>query len=678
MDYDIVNSRANPVNRSWYRADVDGLRAIAVIGVLLAHIDAVNLLPGGFLGVDVFFVISGFVITQLIIRERLEGSFSLSSFYIRRVRRLLPLLLVVIFVSLLISLFVTVPSRINTLAESALSALFGVSNFYFMFQDSYWAPAAAEQPLLHTWSLGVEEQFYVVFPFLLLLGLRFLRFREVLAVLTILVIGSFFAANYISNWRDEIGFYSLPTRAWELGTGALVALLLAKFGRLFSRRLALIIAGWGVSMIIGSYFVASSISIHPGVITLLPVVGTAMVIIAGATKNALSTLLSIRPIVAIGLLSYGIYLWHYPLLAFGRIVFGQLSIVAELGLLLISVGIAALSFFLIEKPFRNRRYSTARVVPMILGLFILVLAFLASIASTGGYLLRWSIPKPVSVDLEKYPEPLTIYGPDNGGPPVVILGDSHAEMQVSSLGDQVLESGYQFAYSVRPNCPFVIGMERANINDGQTHPRCTESDNAERLQFLEQIDQGIVVFHARLAPYLTGESFDNLQGGTGSGWDTYFRYPNTESVSLEESHRAFAEGYAATIDTVLAMGHHVVLVYPVPEVGWNVPDEIYLRSIRQVSPWPLEKPVTVSSDAYFTRNQQAFELLDRNNDGQIRRVYPHELFCGTPTAAQCVTHDEDQILYVDENHLSAPAAELLSAEIFEKVWELSALQELRN
>ena len=233
-----------------YRPDIDGLRAIAVSGVVLYHTQSVDgILPGGFLGVDVFFVISGFLITSLILPSIQDRTFSFKNFYLRRARRLLPAFIVVALASVAVSWLVLDPSRMLDFTNSLFFAVFGVSNMYFMFQDPYWADSASTLPFLHTWSLGVEEQFYLVFPALLIIATKFLGKHSRVALFSLLGVLSLLLAYWVSGFNPTYAFYLFPTRAWELLVGVLLALVLDRWKILVPKGIAALSAGLGLLLI---------------------------------------------------------------------------------------------------------------------------------------------------------------------------------------------------------------------------------------------------------------------------------------------------------------------------------------------------------------------------------------------------------------------------------------------
>jgi peptidoglycan/LPS O-acetylase OafA/YrhL len=334
-----------------YRPEIDGLRAIAVVPVLLFHA-GFDFIGGGFAGVDVFFVISGFLITSIIHREIREGRFSIVSFYERRARRLAPALFFVCVVSTIFAVMWMLPQELNDFGKGLYAVnLFG-SNFVFWNQTGYFAPSSELMPLLHTWSLAVEEQFYIVLP-LFLLALRRYPAETVLKVSAVGVVLSFGATQILARVEPAANFYLLPSRLWELGVGAMLALAGQERIRL-SRGLREFAAGLGLFAIVASYFLVRESAFYPGWTTAPVVLGTALVLAFGRADTLVGRLLSARPLVAIGLISYSLYLWHQPVLAFARLrAIDEIPPMGYILLLGLCLVLAYLSWRYIELPFRK-------------------------------------------------------------------------------------------------------------------------------------------------------------------------------------------------------------------------------------------------------------------------------------------------------------------------------------
>jgi peptidoglycan/LPS O-acetylase OafA/YrhL len=341
-------------NPMTYRPEIDGLRAIAIVAVLIYHaaftLMGHAVLPGGYVGVDVFFVISGYLITSIMRRELEAGTFSFARFYLRRARRILPALVLVILGTTLAAMALLRFEALREYYSTAFAALWSFSNFMFWQQDGYYTAPSDLKPLLHTWSLGIEEQFYLLFPLLLVLLHRFARHR-LIPTLLLLVVASLLLAQYGSRHFPDATFFLLPTRAWELLVGALLALM---HGAIPAQPRRALLANLGLGLIVLSLFVFDRETQHPSFVTLLPVVGAALVLRFSAhdPSGTATRLLRSRWLVGIGLISYGLYLWHFPLFALYRYTLGEPAAAVKLGLLLSTLLLALASFHIVERPLR--------------------------------------------------------------------------------------------------------------------------------------------------------------------------------------------------------------------------------------------------------------------------------------------------------------------------------------
>lgn len=340
-----------------YRPEIDGLRAVAVIPVILFHA-GLDAFSGGFVGVDIFFVISGYLITSIILSEKDNDTFSIVNFYERRARRILPALFFIILVSLPFAYFLLLPEDLKDFSQSLVSIVFFSSNILFWQETGYWGTANELKPMLHTWSLGVEEQYYIVFP-LLLAALGKFRRHLLLPMLILLIVASYLLCIKLVELAPTANFFLLPTRAWELGIGALVAYFCLYYQHFLknvstnvvSQTLSLV----GLSLILFSIFEFDEKTPFPGHFALLPTVGTALLILFATSKTYIGKLLSTKLLVSIGLISYSAYLWHQPIFAFARHY--SLKSVPEYAFLLLSLLSLALAFLTwkyIEAPFRKR------------------------------------------------------------------------------------------------------------------------------------------------------------------------------------------------------------------------------------------------------------------------------------------------------------------------------------
>ncbi|QBZ90739.1 acyltransferase family protein [Pseudomonas viciae] len=358
-----------------YRLDIDGLRAVAVIAVLIHHLNP-GLLPGGFVGVDIFFVISGFLITSQVFSEIRQNTFSLKRFYQRRINRIVPALATVSLASVIAGAFILSPADLTRLNVSALLSLLGVSNIYIWVKyGNYFAADASEAPLLHTWSLGIEEQFYVIWP-LLILALYRLAPRYVLAVLGVGIVAAIGLSEYATNVFATASYYLLPTRFFELMLGGALGIYLYRpcsLGQRAAQGSALV----GAGLIGFSLFALSPDAPFPGLNALMPCLGAALLILAGS-GSVRSRLLTNRPMVFIGLISYSLYLWHWPLIAYLNYLGIAMTFTVGTALLVVSISLSWWSWRYVEIPFRRSgvqlpfsRVLTQRFMTPTLGLAVL-------------------------------------------------------------------------------------------------------------------------------------------------------------------------------------------------------------------------------------------------------------------------------------------------------------------
>jgi len=432
-----------------YRPEIDGLRTIAVLSVIIYHAEFVlggkTLLPGGFLGVDVFFVISGFLITSLILSEiQRTGTLSLTNFYERRARRLLPALFVVLLATIPFALKTLLPAQMLDYAKSMVSSIFFGSNFYWNYSlQQYGAESGLLKPLLHTWSLAVEEQYYIVFPLILMCAYRWFK-NHILTLLVIAFLISLQFAEWMSPRSASFSFYMLPSRLWELLAGGILATQVYTTPQKPKNPiLAATMPSLGIYLIVYSLvFVDLEKNRHPGFITLIPVIGSALVIYYANSKELITKILSSKPFVSIGLISYSLYLWHYPIFAFTRIKDQSRSNFDMLELCLATFLLATLTYFFIEKPFRNRKKVSFKLLfVLILSSYIGFSAFCYIVYKTDGTFGRYTegqlkflnMDRNLGGDFTKYVT--TAYKSQaqranyrqNGLPKLLIIGDSYSQ-----------------------------------------------------------------------------------------------------------------------------------------------------------------------------------------------------------------------------------------------------------
>ena len=482
-----------------YRPEVDGLRAIAVGAVMIYHaqirILEKLLLPGGFLGVDIFFVISGYLITYLIIKEKIStNNFSFKNFYERRARRILPALFFMLIIMLPFSYVVLIPSDFKEYILSNLFAVGFTSNYFFYFSEiQYGSLDSFLKPLLHTWSLGVEEQFYIFFPILIILF--FNNNWSLKRFFFIFILLSFLISSYLSIANTQLSFFSLLTRIWELLFGSLTAYLIF-FNKIdfINKKLINFLSYIGVTIIFLSFIFFEKNTYHPSYLTLFPVIGTCLVLINLNSNNIVQKILSSKIFVFVGLISYSLYLYHYPILSFSRyysLVSGY-NLYGKIALMFAIFIISYLSYFFIERPFRDKKKINTKkllsviILGIVLMLFVNLLTFYNKLQNK-----KFNIIKEFSLDNRFYKNEKTKYSINKklkkNKVNILIIGNSHA------VDSYII---FNELYSYNDNLNFILlGTQISCLKKSSKNKLCREKLKEEQFELIEMSDY--LVFSTR-------------------------------------------------------------------------------------------------------------------------------------------------------------------------------------
>jgi peptidoglycan/LPS O-acetylase OafA/YrhL len=646
-----------------YRPDIDGLRAIAVLSVVLYHY-RVPPFSGGFVGVDIFFVISGFLITSLLCADLESGRYSIVRFYERRIRRIFPALFALAIVTTAVALLVLFPSDLRRYGDSLLGMGLFASNFTFWGAAGYFDVGAVRKPLLHTWSLAVEEQFYLFFPPLLFLLWRLGR-RALFAIVALAVVASLALSIWAVRAAPVAAFYLLPFRTWELMAGALLALRPIKVSA--NRWILEGLTAAGMVLIVTSVFAFSADTSFPGAAALLPCAGTALLICAGGgeVRGVATRALAWRPIVAIGLISYSLYLWHWPLLVFARyLVFRDLSGVETTILIALSFVFAALSWRYVEQPFRAAHGRFARKqIFYFAGVGTIVMLAGAGLTSIGGGLPQRFPPRVRAIldatsreqvqtppgGIDNCPRrPATgaaalkpcLFGVAGVPPTFLVWGDSHADMLRPALlgvAVQKRRAGWQFAL---PGCPPLLQVKTSEIRN------CRRFNDAV-LRFANQPSISTIILAARWARDAEGTLFGEEHGDTVFLSDDLAR-----GHAIQQNRFVFARGLERLVRTLSAQHKQVVIVASVPEISWAVPE-----TMARVVLFHLDRDIRPTREEYRTRQAFVSKVLDHLHTrygAQI--IYPNSILC---RGGYCEVQQNGVPLYRDADHLTAKGARLL-------------------
>ncbi len=677
----VSNYQMKPI----YRPEIDGLRAIAVCAVILYHAQITILghqpFKGGFIGVDIFFVISGYLITSIIFKELLtSGSFSFKYFYERRIRRILPALLFVMLVSLPFAWMYSLPNSFIDFSKSILYSLGFSSNFYFHYSgQQYGAESGLLKPFLHTWSLSVEEQFYILFPIVLLITFKYLR-KYLIHILILGFVVSLGLAEWTSRNYPSISFYFIHTRMWELLAGSILAYLeITKGRRSKNQKLNSIFPSIGLLLISHSIIFFGDNIFHPSFYTLSPIIGVCLIIWFSNKNEIITKLLSTKLFVGIGLISYSLYLWHYPIFAFAReINFFDGSIIKILTIGMIIVIASLFSYYFIEKEFRNKNNKFKKVISYILFFLILLFSLNISVVWFKGFGDRFNynfsgqlIEKESRTIVENLIN-RSIYNKNiritSGSikSNIFLVGDSHAE----TLSYEIFKNynDFNINYSLFLGCQFILNVNRVDKKTLKPEFSCTSNLQQERLEFINKTNNSIVILFGRLPLILNEDRFNNLEYGFYEGEMKDFIQNEKNSLKTKlERQKNIKINYKKTVQELLKNNHNIILVYPMPEVGTNVPNLLKNFELKKNNQLFSQNLFTTSYEIYKDRTKLSFELLDSIKGDNIYRVYPHKLFCDTIVKNRCMTHYDNNIFYRDDDHPSLKGAEMINNLIMKEI-----------
>ncbi len=612
-----------------YRPDIDGLRAVAVIPVVFYHAGLAGF-TGGFVGVDIFFVISGFLITGIVWSELNQNRFSLQNFYVRRIKRIFPALFAVLFFTSVAAFFLLIPQDLTEFGKSVDAAILFFSNFHFLKAANYFDGPAIEKPLLHTWSLSVEEQFYAVWPLVLLLLSRIVPARRVPQIIVGLCLISLILAEARLPDHQKDAFYLPWCRGWELLLGALLAVTSVT---LRPGRLASVLGAAGLAAIVAAVAFYDPSTSFPGLAAVLPCAGAALIIFSGNPVNPVSRILSFGPVRQIGLISYSLYLIHWPLFSFAHLYFSQdLSLGLRLGIIALSFVLAYASWRFIETPFRRAslpRFAVFGAAAAAMGCFYLAgFSFIAS----HGFPFRVDEAFQHSADYNwedsKYCRAIDVpgakggvacaLGEDRGGSYDFILwGDSHAHHFVPAVNALAKARKLSGALFWRPAChPF--------LDDPHTAQACRDF-NAAVTRFAADHSVKLAILAGR--------------------WVTHRGY--LRQYLAQASPAENAGGLAKTLAHLNAKGITVSVLDQVPyfpqEVGSCIERaRFYRRSIETCVTQPA---------AVFASNHR---ILD-DYFAFLKRDYIFSVASATAAlcdSERCRAHNGQSLLMWDSHHLT--------------------------
>ncbi len=627
-----------------YRAEIDGLRAIAVLSVILYHAQVkflgIDWFEGGFIGVDIFFVISGYLITRIILNEIYEkNSFNFFRFYVRRTRRILPALLLVIAACFPFAWKIFLPADLVDFAGSALSAIGFGSNFYFYYSAAeYGADPAFLKPLLHTWSLGVEEQFYIVTPVII-----FLIWKFAPHLLLTLIIGMFLLSIQFAHVLDErnsaFNFFLSFSRFWELFVGSILAYGELKYGRVKGKFIFQIFPFLGIFITIASVLLFDENTPHPNFQTLIPVFGVVLIIVFCSKNDFVGRSLSSKPFVGIGLISYSLYLWHFPIFAFGRTNSSDVSNFDKLEWILLSFGLSFLSFKFVETPFRTKKFSNEQF-----SFYCLTIVGCISLSSV--YIIY---SNGADFTIREYDEAVIPSTREDAS--IALVGDSHARHLLPGLN--FWTNGDVKPY-ISPGC---IPFRNVDRHDFRYEPgKCAEYINQSLDEIVNSKFVKSVILTSMGPVYLDNTAFQQQH-------EIRIRRQfvlDLEDPTIRDRYLIYKNGFKRTVEELLENDKEVYFIIDIPELGRQfrrclIRDAI--QKYRPFGPYKVRADVLNSDECqyerylYDQRTSNYRNMLKKleNDYPSVRFIDPVSFFCDNQV---CRGFSGNHFLYTDADHLT--------------------------
>ena len=622
----------------YYRPEVNGLRGIAVLGAVFYHAEIIlgnfRIFPGGFLGVDVFIVISGYLMTAIISKEyRATNTFSFKNYYKRRIRRLLPALLVVIFFTSIASYFILLPSLFEDFIKSVLASIFFFSNFFFHYSgQAYGAQVLSEIPLLHTWSLSLEEQFYIVYP-TILLGLVIYLKKRIEIILIIGILLSVIFASIITVNHQSFNYYMLPSRAWEFLFGALLGVKLDQINSNENKKTKQFLALIGFIVLLLSFALFDDSNFHPSYLTLIPVTATYLIIQNTSEDSLINKVLSIPALIFIGLISYSFYLWHHPIFSFAKILdIGQESIWIKTLIIFISILLGFITYKFIEKPFRNegeKVFNLGKIssLGLCIVIIIITLNFSINFQKNNHPKIAQELFKKTWFTTKQYFKPcfqrktfFCSFNEDEKNPTVFLVGDSIMASIQEDLKTNLIKRDINFIPMTNAGCDFL------EIDNGIT---CNKKILNNRLKKIDEKLGSTIIFHLNY-------------------------------IQAKDDDVFFKESFLEKIYFYLNKDYNIILIYPIPHMDKNVSIEIEKNLLNKKNKIDF---VNIDFQRYSQESEKIFTLFDALNHKNLYKVYPHTKLCNTHLLRKCVGNTQNEIYYVDKLHLSNEGSKLINVDL---------------
>ena len=650
----------NPtINKTHYRPEIDGLRAFAVLPVILYHAGFKSF-SGGYVGVDIFFVISGYLITNIILQEISNNNFRLKNFWERRARRILPALFFIMLISIPFSLLFMMPNDVVQFFESLMSISIFSSNFYFMFKSGYFETTTQLKPLIHTWSLSIEEQYYFIFPIFFVFAWKYFK-SFTLPFLIIIFIFSLGLSHWASLYKPHIAFYLMPTRAWELLLGVFCSYYFFYYNKNFisknyiNKKVKNALSFLGFVLIILSILIYSDTTPFPGFYALLPTIGTLLIIIFCDTKTFLYKFLCQKFFIGIGLISYSAYLWHQPLFSFLKYKnIPETNSLSLMIVILLTLPLSYLTYQFIEKPFRNKKFLNTNKIfslAVIFSIFFLVIGYYGHkkegfpnrLNSFQANLFKDATDTFINCKNKNlkniHINEICIVGNNKNDIDYAIIGDSHAQMMAPPIIKIGKSKGKRTAVMVKGGCPPIqdVLIARGNSKIGV----CKDLADVQ-YEFIKKNNIKIVFLISRWSLYLDKKDFNNEK-------NAYFIITKkNKTQSINYTRMNFIKYLNKSIKKYKDIGVRVVLIEQIPVQKINpVKNIINIDAKNMKDIYEKNSVEKIKSYQYLLYSNTLIKEIAKLN--KIESIDLSNNLCGNYT---CSLIKDNRLIYREQSHLN--------------------------
>jgi peptidoglycan/LPS O-acetylase OafA/YrhL len=696
-----------------YLPHIDGLRALAVISVVIFHLNIVfkdsHILHGGFLGVDIFFVITGYLISQILLLEKKNKKFSLKNFYIRRARRIIPCALFIIIITLFFSINIHVEKDIKETTRTLLPTLFFFLNFFLYYQKIEYNPAEPNFIVFnHFWSLSLEEQFYFIFP-LLFFSFFYKNFRK---IIIFLFASSLISLLYISKYNSMMAFYFFFSRAWEILLGVLIALYKEKiYNSIHSLKIKNTIQTVSFLIIIVLLFKASTHNFSKYII--LTTVSAALIIVFHNKNFLISKILSSKIAIYVGLISYSIYLWHYPIISILEYqdylkktdIFKEPVYFFKLLLIfLITVFLSVLTYKFIENPFRRRKFISNKkfffliflTISLTISYSIFINQYFFSKNNNKFDEQIFKLEKQIQ-QLDKNKKNTNCYSRkdnfctfnSNKNINVYLIGSSMTQPYEKAVVDN--NDNYNLKLMTHHSCPFFTDEYEVLLPSSigaKTLIKTGCDTNYQKNRFSEilKTKNNIIIFEAgQLVRLINQSPFDDLEDPKPEPnnlqivvkknmIDTSSQYLKLKNefdyvYKKETQEKIITNAINEIITKIINNNNYIILIYPQPEFEFDVAKKIYVENRKNKNFFKEGKYFSVSKDAFIQDSKKIYNIFDsiNNSSQKIYKVYPKDILCDD---RQCLANKGGEIYYFDKNHLSYKGANLIFNEVLKNIFTI--------